>query len=308
MRASSDSIAQLAAAMARAQSELVNPVKSLTAVFERGRNGNGGTSYRYAPLSAGLDIVRKTLGKHELAVIQTTHIDRERGLVLLTTTIAHGSGDWISALWPVCHISDIGHPKLMGAALTYARRYCLFTMVGLAGEDDMDAPDLDGSKEDGAGEDVFSPTVPTEVVVAQRTDDPKADGFADLGREQSADASTPERHPFAGAEPTRVHDPQAPPRKRKYTRRTRSPSYTFPRSGDPARDLARIEDADALFRWALQMLPARNKFDEAQRAEFDAAFLARADAIGADPELLIPFGSHRVPRLFENGLDPPPAT
>ena len=63
-------------------------------------------------------------------------------LVLLTTTIAHSSGEWISGIWPVCHLTDMGHPKLMGAALTYARRYCLFTMVGLAGEDDIDAPDL----------------------------------------------------------------------------------------------------------------------------------------------------------------------
>ena len=142
MRASSDTIAQLAAAMAKAQSELVNPAKSLTAVLERGRNGAGAQSYRYAPLSSGLDIVRKTFGKYELAVIQTTHVDRERLLVHLTTTIAHSSGEWISALYPVCHLSDIGHPKLMGALLTYARRYCLFTMVGLAGEDDLDAPDL----------------------------------------------------------------------------------------------------------------------------------------------------------------------
>ena len=102
MRASSDTIAQLAAAMAKAQSELVNPAKSLTAVLERGRNGGGAQSYRYAPLSSGLDIVRKTFGKYELAVIQTTHVDRERLLVHLTTTIAHGSGEWISALYPVC--------------------------------------------------------------------------------------------------------------------------------------------------------------------------------------------------------------
>ena len=100
MRASSDTIAQLAAAMAKAQSELVNPAKSLTAVLERGRNGSGAQSYRYAPLSSGLDIVRKTFGKYELAVIQTTHVDRERLLVHLTTTIAHSSGEWISALYP----------------------------------------------------------------------------------------------------------------------------------------------------------------------------------------------------------------
>jgi hypothetical protein len=88
MRTSSESIAQIAAAMAKAQSELVNPAKSLTAVLDRGRNGNGPLRYRYAPLSAGLDILRKVLGKYELAVIQTTNMDRDRGLVLLTH---HGS-------------------------------------------------------------------------------------------------------------------------------------------------------------------------------------------------------------------------
>ena len=145
MQTSSDSISQLAAALAKAQAELVNPIKSLTAVLERGRNGLGPISYRYAPLSAGLDILRKTLSKHELATIQTTRIDPDRGFVLLTTTIAHSSGEWMSGIWPVCQISDMGHPKLMGAALTYARRYCLFTLVGLAGEDDIDGPPLEAN-------------------------------------------------------------------------------------------------------------------------------------------------------------------
>ena len=139
MRSSSDSIAQLASALAKAQIELVNPAKTLTAVIYPG-DGNEERSYRYAPLSAGLEIVRKTLGQHELAVIQTTHVERESAMVLLITTLAHGSGEWIAASWPVCRIADMTNPKLMGAALTYARRYGLFTLVGLAGEDDLDAP------------------------------------------------------------------------------------------------------------------------------------------------------------------------
>ncbi len=140
MRSSSDSIAQLASALAKAQIELVNPAKTLTAVIYPRGNGHEGRSYRYAPLSAGLEIVRKTLGKHELAVIQTTHVERESAMVLLTTTLAHGSGEWVAASWPVCRTADMANPKLMGAALTYARRYGLFTLVGLAGEDDLDAP------------------------------------------------------------------------------------------------------------------------------------------------------------------------
>src|SRR5215207_2870507 len=139
---SHDSIAQLAAALAKAQMELVNPPKSLTARMEANGDGSPGQSYRYAPLSAGLDIVRKTLGKHEIAVMQTTDLDRDSGLVVLTTTLAHGSGEWIAARWPVCRIIDMADPKLMGATLTYARRYGLFALVGLAGEDDLDAPAL----------------------------------------------------------------------------------------------------------------------------------------------------------------------
>ena len=56
--------------------------------------------------------------------------------------LAHSSGEWIASDWPVCEISETATPRRMGAALTYARRYALFTLVGIAGEDDLDAPDL----------------------------------------------------------------------------------------------------------------------------------------------------------------------
>ena len=85
MHRSSDSVAALAAALAKAQAELVNPEKSLTATIRPGRPGEGERSFRYAPLSSGLDIVRKTLGQHEIATVQTTAIDREAGMVNLTT-------------------------------------------------------------------------------------------------------------------------------------------------------------------------------------------------------------------------------
>jgi hypothetical protein len=99
-------------------------------------------TFRYAPLSSGLEIVRKTLGEHEIATVQTTAIDQEAGIVNLTTVLAHSSGEWISSDWPVCALSETATPHRMGAALTYARRYALFTLVGIAGEDDLDAPDL----------------------------------------------------------------------------------------------------------------------------------------------------------------------
>ena len=142
MPRSSETVAALASALAKAQAELVNPEKSLTATIRTGRPGDRERSFRYAPLSSGLDIVRKTLGQHEIATLQTTAIDQTAGMVNLTTTLAHASGEWIASDWPVCPIAETANPQRMGAALTYARRYALFTLVGIAGEDDLDAPDL----------------------------------------------------------------------------------------------------------------------------------------------------------------------
>jgi hypothetical protein len=128
--------------LAKAQAELINPEKSLTATIRTGRPGEGERSFRYAPLSSGLDIVRKTLGQHEIATVQTTAVDQAAGIVNLTTMLAHASGEWIASDWPVCPVAETANPQRMGAALTYARRYALFTLVGIAGEDDLDAPDL----------------------------------------------------------------------------------------------------------------------------------------------------------------------
>jgi hypothetical protein len=145
MQRSSGSIAALATALAKAQIELANPEKSLTGTIgpRSGARGEGGArQFRYAPLSSGLEIVRKTLGQHEIATVQTTAIDQTSRTVNLTTMLAHSSGEWIASDWPVCPIAETERPHRMGAALTYARRYALFTLVGIAGEDDLDAPDL----------------------------------------------------------------------------------------------------------------------------------------------------------------------
>jgi hypothetical protein len=144
MQRSSSSIAALATALAKAQIELTNPEKSLTGTIEPQRGTGGARQFRYAPLSSGLEIVRKTLGQHEIATVQTTAIDQAAGIVNLTTVLAHSSGEWIASDWPVCPIGETERPHRMGAALTYARRYALFTLVGIAGEDDLDAPDLIG--------------------------------------------------------------------------------------------------------------------------------------------------------------------
>src|SRR3954463_10747716 len=149
MHRSSDTIGNIAGALAKAQIELVNPEKALTATIASPFPREGDRTFRYASLSSGLDIVRKCLGQHEIATVQTTEIDKEAGLINLTTLLAHSSGEWMSSDWPVCPVSETAAPHRMGAALTYARRYALFTLVGIAGEDDLDGPGL-----------------------AQRTDDP----------------------------------------------------------------------------------------------------------------------------------------
>jgi ERF superfamily len=151
MHRSSESIASLAAALAKAQMALTNPEKSLTGTVPSNRHDEPGRTFRYAPLSAGLDIVRKTLGEQGIATLQTTTIDQDIQSVSLTTVLAHASGEWIASDWPVCALSDMAAPRRMGAALTYARRYALFTLVGIAGEDDLDAPDLGGQPLDGTG-------------------------------------------------------------------------------------------------------------------------------------------------------------
>jgi hypothetical protein len=148
MQRSSESIGAIAAALAKAQIELANPEKSLVATIRSPFPREGDRTFRYASLSSGLDLVRKALGKHEIATVQTTSIDQESGLIRLTTVLAHSSGEWVSSDWPVCPVGETAAPHRMGAALTYARRYALFTLVGIAGEDDLDAPDLPGMKLD----------------------------------------------------------------------------------------------------------------------------------------------------------------
>jgi ERF superfamily len=190
MHRSSESIASLAAALAKAQAELVNPEKSLVATIRSDDSKGTEQSFRYAPLSSGLDIVRKTLGQHEIATVQTTAIDQTAGLVNLTTVLAHSSGEWIASDWPVCAIADTATPHRMGAALTYARRYALFTLVGIAGEDDVDAPDL------------VAPAQPTSV-----SDPPKGNGDSRLNGGQHVGrqpyAARPDKRPQARtAEPT----------------------------------------------------------------------------------------------------------
>src|ERR1700754_5043507 len=106
MHRSSESAAAIAPALAKAQTEPSNPEKAMVGTVYIKRSDSP-QSFRYASLSSGLDIVRKTLGGQQIAIAQTTDIDRSSGAVNLTTVLMHSSGEWIASDWPVCVLPEI---------------------------------------------------------------------------------------------------------------------------------------------------------------------------------------------------------
>jgi hypothetical protein len=265
MRSSSEAIGQLASALAKAQIELVNPLKTLTGVIHRWGIGKEGQVYRYAPLSAGLEIVRKTLCKHELAVIQTTHLESESGLLMLATRLAHGSGEWICSSWPVCKAAEMSDPKVMGSALTYARRYGLFTIVGLAGEDDLDAPQLSLEAQTQVGSQFRKPS------------DPRSADICSQQSEVVSGSDWPKDTPLPRALSSRGRGSVAKqgPRRKSETGLPSEPDTPALPADHLLRQLRGISDPEELFAWALATLPHRSSLSEAKRASFDAAFVER---------------------------------
>jgi hypothetical protein len=247
MQRSSESIGAIAAALAKAQAGITNPEKSLTATIRSPFPRQGDQTFRYAPLSTGLDIVRKALGRHEIATVQTTAIDSEVGLIRLTTILAHASGEWMSSDWPVCLISETAAPHRMGAALTYARRYALFTLVGIAGEDDLDAPDL------------IAPTVPDTGPERPVTSNKTAGMNGGRGT-----AASIRRNGRATIKPVLDPDGSAALRDQLLT------------------DVDRLSSTDAAATWALRIMAAKNSLAAADAQRVEDAFAAKMAALGGD--------------------------
>ena len=265
MQRSSETIGAIAGALAKAQIELVNPEKSLTATIRSPFPREGDKTFRYASLSSGLDMVRKSLGRHEIATIQTTAIDKEAGLIHLTTVLAHSSGEWMSSDWPVCAVSETNAPHRMGAALTYARRYALFTLVGIAGEDDLDAPDL--------------PTLTLNGDGAARASD----------------------HKSGGANGHKVAASSAPIGSRKSQRAPSKPILSADASA-VLRDklltgLAGIVSVDELDRWAHSCLPAKNTLTATDARLVEAAFQTRLATLTDTDNASIPVPAPEQPAL-----------
>jgi ERF superfamily len=251
MQRSSERVGALAAALAKAQSEIANPEKSLTATIVSPFPREGMRRFRYAPLSAGLDLVRKCLGQHEIATVQTTAIDQGSSLITLTTTLVHASGEWVSSEWPVCPVSETAAPHRLGAALTYARRYALFTLVGIAGEDDLDAPDV---------------AVPVPS-------DPQINSLAYEG---GAAGTTQTEH--APSRPAQVAA------RRARTERSKPIVLTTKASKDLTdrlkSELAQLKGPEALASWAQGVLPLKNQLSQVDAETIEAAFTAKLGELG----------------------------
>jgi hypothetical protein len=254
MQHSSDRIGALAAALAKAQAEIANPEKSLTVTIVSPFPREGSRTFRYAPLSSGLDLVRKCLGQHEIATVQTTAIDRDSGLIRLTTTLVHASGEWVSSDWPVCPVSETAAPHRLGAALTYARRYALFTLVGIAGEDDLDAPDL--------------PTAGLSPEAQKNLPGPEQ-GAA--GSDQPAIELKPGR-------PTQASNGRARGEKAKTL--SLPPDASKKLRHRLIAELEQLVDAEALAAWAHRALPLKNQLATTDAQTVEAAFAARLSQLG----------------------------
>jgi len=251
MQRSSESIGAIAGALAKAQAELTNPEKTLVATIPSPFPREEARTFRYAPLSSGLDIVRKALGKHEIATVQTTFIDQQAGLIRLTTVLAHSSGEWVSSDWPVCSVSETAAPHKMGAALTYARRYALFTLVGIAGEDDLEAPDL--------------PVI-------------KLSGGADTSEKMNGHAAAAAfpSVPTAQSGLHRKARPSAPILDAKASAALRQKL---------AAEIADLGSVDAAIEWARRSLGAKNTLTAEDACAVEAAFRDRMQILESHPSL-----------------------
>ena len=248
MQQSSPNVGILAAALAKAQAAISNPEKSLTATIISPFPREGSRTFRYASLSAGLDLVRKCLGQHEIATIQATRIDTDSGLIKLTTTLVHASGEWVSSDWPVSPITDTATPHRLGAALTYARRYALFTLVGIAGEDDLDAPDLPS----GNAIPALQPTLPG---AEQPTSQVHENAQNAAGRTERSARGRP-----------RLPQPRPPALPLEASNNLRDQLIS---------ELERLSDLEALAEWAHRILPSKNQLLAEDAVALENAFSAR---------------------------------
>src|ERR1700737_602341 len=170
----------------------------------------------------------------------------ETGLIKLTTTLLHISGEWIASDWPVCAASETAAPHRMGAALTYARRHALFTLVGIAGEDDLDAPDLEAR--------------------------PKAA----TDRPNGSTAGPPNGHaPPAGVSDGRRRVPITPP--------ILTPDQSALQRDRLLAELGAVQSSDEAASWAQRSLKTKHSLTAADAQIVETAFRTKMTAGGDEP-------------------------
>ena len=148
MQRSSELIGAIASALAKAQSELINPEKSLIANIRSPFPRESERTFAMHRFRPGWILSARRWASTRSRPCRQPRSTKMPASFSSTTVLAHSSGEWVSSDWSVCPVGETAAPHKMGAALTYARRYALFTLVGIAGEDDLDAPDLPVSTTD----------------------------------------------------------------------------------------------------------------------------------------------------------------
>jgi hypothetical protein len=122
----SENVGNLAKALAAAQAVMKAPKKGKTAKL-------GTYSYNYADLADVIESTREPLSKHGLSVAQPMF--QRDGHIVLRTVLMHETGEWMDSEYP---ITSYAKPQEQGSAITYARRYALSALLGIAAEDDDD--------------------------------------------------------------------------------------------------------------------------------------------------------------------------
>lgn len=156
-----EQVNEIAAALAKAQGMLTNPERNRTV---RVTSRKTGTSYEfsYATLDSIIALIRKPLSDNGLSFTQN-FCDGENGKLRLETTLWHTSGQWIRTDIPV--IVDGNEAQAFGSAMTYAKRYALTALLGIAADEDDDGNAADGNKverKDRNGARTATPTQPKE--------------------------------------------------------------------------------------------------------------------------------------------------
>lgn len=126
----SETIGALAKALATAQAQMTNPTKGRTATI---KSDKATYAYNYADLPTVIECYRKPLADNHLALVQTMRADE--GHLVLSTVLMHESGEWIASEYPM---QSFQRAQEQGSAITYARRYTVTALLGIAAEDDDD--------------------------------------------------------------------------------------------------------------------------------------------------------------------------